>query len=55
MSIIKEGLEFQTNKVIAELMAIRKHIEFKLETADTEDRKTLTEYQDKVLDALNAL
>jgi hypothetical protein len=55
MSDIKKGLEFQTNEIVKELEALRKHIAFKLESAPYSEKAVLLKYENKILTALSAL
>lgn len=55
MTDLEIGLVAQLHSVEKELNAIRKHIFFKLESAHSEDRALLLEYENKILSALHSL
>jgi len=54
-SDIQLGLEHQTAQVVKELESIRNHIFFKLQNPLASDREVLTEFENKILNALNSL
>lgn len=54
-SDIQLNLEHQLNQVRTELERIRNHVFLKLQNPLASDREVLTEYENKVLTALNSL
>lgn len=54
-SDIQEALEHQEAEIIKQLIAMRKHIFYKLDTCDSKDRDVLRSCENRILGALSEL